>query len=272
MTAILHDTAMIQKAQDMIYPAHGFLCVKFVGVRGIQRKRIGFPHLPVVIECRTVIRTRFAQHDIRQPKCFRQLNIMIAQVHNPYMGNDFTHHIKAGHLYPVLIALDLFKHAGCNALCGFAQMIARKHAVDIGIIGRPETFANVHRCVIYRWNHQNFFAFGNGAFGLQFFQGFYQTSTHIHLLYFVSAQSTYHTSRFFTLPKIKAVHFQAVSIWGLQFIQNFFSHATAPPRIRAISEPSFTTGYSRNVKIIPSQGAAMRCSTSPVSGLTITPT
>lgn len=53
--------------------------------------------------------------------------------------------VKACELDAVIVAGNRFEDARRDALRGFALVVAREHAVHVGVVDRPETFVDVHR-------------------------------------------------------------------------------------------------------------------------------
>ena len=171
--------------------------------------------------------------------------MLIAGFHHPHMGQMVAGQIKAGQVDAVGIAFQRFKQPRGDALGGFALVVAGEHAVDVGVVGGPETPAHIHRKLVGAGHHQD--AAGRvqlpGGFGR--FQGADQPPADVHLLNFIAAQSAHNGETFLALgAEEPGPHRQGRAIGCIDGEQDGLSHTSSSllsayaSRMRAIREPS----------------------------------
>ena len=85
------------------------------------------------------------------------------------MGNKLSRHIKTGKLNTITVTLDAFHDTRSNTLRGAPVFDSGKFPVDIRIVHRPETLADVHGIMIDTGNHQDFMVLCDMTMGFQFF-------------------------------------------------------------------------------------------------------
>ena len=213
----------------------------------VEREGVRAPDLPVVVQRRGVKGPGLLHHDVGQAKLARQLRVLIARVHHADVRNEGARHIKGCKLYAVLPALDGLKHARRDALRRLAQRIARKHAVDVGVVRAPEALLRVDGIGIGAGNHQNLLARDQPALLLQLPEPGHQPGAAVQLLILVAAHAADDAQGLFALAEGIAGHAEVVPVDRLDLIEHFLFHCAAPPfraassicpfRMRAISEP-----------------------------------
>ena len=188
------------------------------------------------------------------------------------MGQEVTGHVEGGELDAELIGTDLLEELCGDALGGLALKVAGEHAVDVGVVQRPEALADVHGEVVHRGHHQDLPSGSQPALLLQPGESAHQLGGDVHLLHLVAAQRAHDAGGLFALAEAETHDTQIVPVEGLQAEQNLALHAgsSSLDSTRAISEPSYTSGYSRRVKRMPSQGD-LTSTPSPVRGLMRSP-
>ena len=135
MTVVLDNALFVKEAKYCVDRFGGRLCVNGVGGVGINRKGLGFPYLPIVIERRGIIRSGVPPEYIRQAEILSEFHVLKACFHHAHMRNKAPLHIETGKLYAELIIVYIFEKSVGNALCRFTQTVSRKHSVDIGVVG-----------------------------------------------------------------------------------------------------------------------------------------
>ena len=141
---VLNYTLLVQKAEYRVNRFSRTDYVDLVGRACVNRKRLGFPELPVLVERCRVIRTGVSAINIRQPEVLGKLDVLKARLHYPDVRYVIALHIKARELNAELIGAYVLKHSGSNSLSRFSEVVSREHAVDVGVVGRPEALADIH--------------------------------------------------------------------------------------------------------------------------------
>ena len=155
---------------------HGFFCLQgtfliHTGRIGrIQGKRLCSPDLPVIVERRSIKRTRLVHHDIRHTKLTGPFRILIPGFHHADMRNKRSGHIEGCELNTVLPSLYRLKDTRCDPLRGFTQSIAGEHPVNVRVVRTPESFFGVYGIWIRTGNHKNLFTRNQSIFFLQTLQ------------------------------------------------------------------------------------------------------
>ena len=261
-----------EEAQHGLDALPGGLLVDGIGGGGVDGEGLRLPDLPVVVEGGGVVGPGVAHQHVGQAEAAAQRGALQAQIHHLHVGQEVAGHVEGGELDAEPIGTDLLEELGGDALGGLALKVAGEHAVDVGVVQRPEALADVHGEVVDGGHHQDLPAGGELSLLLQPGEPAHQLGGDVHLLHLVAAQRAHDAGGLFALAEAEARDAQVVAVEGLQAEQNFALHAWASSldSTRAISEPSYTSGYSRRVKSTPSQGD-LTSTPSPVRGLMRSP-
>ena len=65
-----------------------------------------------------------------------------------HVRHKFARKMETRQLYARLVLLQLLKQRRGDALRSLARIVPREHPVDVGIVHRPKTLANVHRKMV----------------------------------------------------------------------------------------------------------------------------
>ena len=89
-----------------------------------------------------------AQRDLRGPDC---------DIPSPSFshGDIVPCHIETAKLYPIIRNPSLYQKLRQPAFLSSRRLHPQEKPVNIGIIGRPEMFPDVHGRIIDGWDHQN---------------------------------------------------------------------------------------------------------------------
>ncbi len=84
-----------------------------------------------------------------------------AGFHELHVRQEVALLVEAGELDSELVALNLFEETVCNPLGRLAHVVAREHAVDVGVVHRPEPLSDVHRVVVDTGDYENLVIWGD---------------------------------------------------------------------------------------------------------------
>ena len=140
------------------------------------------------------------------------------------MGNEVPGHIEGGQLNAVGVVLDRRKDPGGNALGGLAQVIAREHPVDVGVVHGPEPAANVDGGAVAAGDHQNTLSLCDAALAFDLFERFHKLGADVELLDLVAPGGAHDTGGLFLPAEVVAVDVHAVPVGRGQLEQQFLTH------------------------------------------------
>ena len=140
------------------------------------------------------------------------LYVFITRLQHSDMRHEIARYVKTCHLDTIFIIFYLLKQGSSDTLGSFTLVVARKHAVDISAVHRPETLAHVHGKRVARWNHQDALAVGYPALALQILQNHHHPGADILLLNLVTSHGTHYGKRLLAAAKEETVNIEIVTI------------------------------------------------------------
>ena len=237
MAVVFQDPHSGEETKDSRNRLLGGFFIYEICLCSIDRKGIGIPYLPVIIQSCSINGPGFSYDYIGKAEKPGQAGVLLSGIHHTDMRNKVSGHVETCELDTVIIILHLFKYSCCDPLGSFSQIIPRKHPVYICIIHRPEPFSDIHSMMIYGRYHQNSLILGNFSRCLQLFQLSHNLGADIKLLDFISSYASHYTGRFLFLSKCIAGYLQIFPVWRTKGINLCFSHALPPPSILPSREP-----------------------------------
>ena len=100
--------------------------------------------MPVVVEESGVVGKGDACGDEGKSEESGIGNILITCLQDTDVGNEVAGDVEACHLYAELESFEALENSGCDALGCFALVVSGEHAVDVGVVHRPEASCHVH--------------------------------------------------------------------------------------------------------------------------------
>ena len=231
-----------QKANDAVLGLAGALLVDRPGLLAKERERVRVPHLPVVVERGGVERGGFAHEHARHAEELGELARLLAElalVGDAHVGEKPPAQVKARELDAERVALHGIEEPRGDALRGLALVVAREHAVDVGVVDRPKALVDVHGERVDGRHDDDLLG---GVQQVRPFEGgepAHEVGRDKGLLHLVAAHGTHDGAARLgvRVAEYSRADRERLAIRGLERKEGLVLHGYSPSRMRPKSEP-----------------------------------